>query len=298
MKIMSKYILACAVVVLITSLDHQAKAQEDLPPGFKNWALGGVNLRVTKKTTIKAYQLYALNTNPYGLQFVQSNLGVDRRVSKKVSLGMGYAHSAFKSTNGFKNYHRIYADFAIRHRIGSNIRSKTGLKAEYHWPQLRKFQYRFIVSNKLSFRNDFLPLNGTPYIKNQVFFYAGGRKNKYWETIEEVDEETGEVSSQRELAAEQAPLGWHRYRVTAGIRFKLTRNLSGSIFYTMQKEFNTPWSGNRALNVQNKSQTRTKLPFNNFSLVGVSFFYTIKAYKKSKSYKQPKEDKRKPIFTD
>lgn len=262
--------------LILTLAAPLSASGQDLPPGFKNWATGTFNLRISKKNTIRFSQLYAFNTKPSGLQFIQSNVSFDRRLNKPWSAGFGYAHSAFKSSSGsFNQYHRVFVSATHRQYWG-NFRGKLGGKAEFHFPQLRKWQYRFIVSHKLSWRNKFFPFKGTPYIKNQLYYYAGGREVKYWEL-----DESEEGSEEYVLGAERAPNGWHRYRFTAGMRFRFTKSFAGSFYYTIQREFNTPWNP-YGLNVYNKSQTRIKVPFNNFSLVGVSLSYTLKTYKKKR----------------
>jgi hypothetical protein len=265
---------------------------QDLPPGFKNWAIGGITAKVSPKTSLGVSQLYAFNTGPYNLQFVQSTFSAGFKLSKKFNLDFGYADSRFKSGEEFKHYHRVFTELDYSSKLSKNIKMKNSLKSEWHFPQLKKYRYRFIYSNKISFKNKFLPWRATPYIRNQVYYYLDGKATTYYAEVdpeEEIDEE-GATAEEGEVEIErivQAPSDFHRYRLTLGVRMRPAKGLYLSVYYIMQKEFNTPFTEFRDLNTPNRTGTRTKIPFNNYSLVGVSLNYQFKTYRK-KNTRKPK----------
>lgn len=239
------------------------KAQ-DLPPGFKTWGRTALGVRVSPKTTFSVSQLTAFNQGPFQFQFLQANMGASRKIGDRWNIDAGYARSWFKSRESIKIYNRVFTEVDFKQKWG-NFAMKNSLRAEYHFPSLRKWRTRYIYSNKISYRFRDLPMRPQPYLRNQLYWYQGGRDVSYF------DEESGE------LLAQQAPNGIHRYRLTAGIRMRLAKRLYGSVFYTWQKELNMPWQEFRGLNVENLNGN-IQAPFNNFSLIGFSIDYTLKLY--------------------
>ena len=255
-------LLAVLFAFALTSKSSQAQDQ-DLPPGLKNWYSGSFTVRTSKKASFKFSQLYALNTAPYKLHFVQSGFEYSRRLGDPWKGSLGYTHSIFRSDNGPKHFHRVYAQIRHRSRLG-RVNMDNAIRAEFHTPQLLKYQYRFIYTNKLSLRTRNWPLKASPYIRNQVFYYYGGKPFNYYE--------------EGELAASQAPNDFHRYRFSAGLRMKPAKNLSLTVYYMWQREFNTNFTEFRGINELNARETRVRRPFNNYQVIGVSIGYTLKTY--------------------
>lgn len=269
---------AISILLLLASLALQA---QDPPSTFKAWGASSLRLRISPKTSVTASQLSSFETRPGSLQFVQANLAFSRRLSDRWNLDFGFARSWFKSSNEFKKYQRLFAEVDFRLRWGQ-LALKQSLRAEYHFPQLRKYRARLIYSNKLSYRFKELPLRPTPFIRQQVYWYQGGRPVTYFEDVEG---EEGEEFEEGEEAIEQAPNGLHRYRLTLGLRTRLAKYLYATVFYTWQREFNGPFAPYRQLNVPTESGRSVQAPFNNYSLIGLSLSYSIKLYKKRKNKK-------------
>lgn len=237
---------------------------QDVPPGFKTWAATGLRVRLSPKTSISGSQLTAFNMRPSSFQFTQANLSIGHRIGERWNLDLGAARSWFKSSETIKTYNRVFAEVDYKIKWGE-LGMKQSLRAEYHFPQIRKYRTRFIYSNKLSYRFKKLPLRPQPFIRHQLYWYQGGKNVKYY------DEESGE------LEVSQPANGFHRYRFTIGVRARLAKRLYGSLFYTWQREFNLPFNDFRALNVT-KPNGKVQAPFNNYSLVGFSLSYTLKLY--------------------
>lgn len=214
-----------------------------------------------------------------------------RKFGKQWNMDVGMARSWFKTSNGTKTYNRLFAEGDYKLKLG-RVGMKQSLRGEWHFPQLRKYRFRFIYTNKVSMRFKQLPGRPQPFIRQQVFYYLAGKPVKYYamgdEGLDEDDEDEEEEDEGEEgdfeefqagdLIAEQAANGFHRYRFTLGVRFRLAKRLYGSVFYIWQREFNTPFFPERHLNVPNQSGTKTQAPFNNYSLVGFSLNYTLKLY--------------------
>lgn len=268
---MRKLFLAITLVLGLIQIQAQ-----DLSQDFKNWYIGGVNLRITKDATLKLNHLTSFDVAGYKLKFGQSGIAWKQKLNDQWSTEGGYAYNFIKGSEKTIIYHRAHLNASHRVKIGK-LRMTNTVQGEYYFPQLQKFQARGVVTNKWSYYNRHWPLKISPYIKNQVFYYHGGREITYWIPQDELDPELIEASEEDEFV-EQAPNGWHRYRFTAGVRMKLAKPLALSLFCIHQREFNTGWAPYRELNVPNKSGTKIKRPFNNYSLIGLSLIYTLKLY--------------------
>ena len=280
-----------AVFLVLTTTAFVGKTQ-DVAPGFKNWYIAGLTARVSPVTSIKFSQLYAIDTQAEDqrLEFTQTTLAGSFRMSKKLSTSFGYKQSVLRGEDENKQFHRVFTDLSLSSNLSEKWRMKNTVTAEYHWPQLRKFQYRFIYTNKISFKNKKWPLRASPYIKNQVYYYLGGRPMTYYLDVPEDGE--GEEVEDRIV---QSPNDFHRYRFTGGVRMRLTRGLYATVFYTWQKEFNTPFTNYRDIHVPNRSGTRIRAPFNDYSLVGLSVNYSFKLYSRAGQKAREKARRKKQI---
>ena len=264
-------------LIFIISLSFSLSWGQDLSEDFKNWYIVNFNLRVSKKTTIKVSQLSSFDSKGYKMKFGQSSLSISNKLSKDWKIGGGYSFSLIKGTSSSSVYHRAHANLTHGFKLGKFKFSNT-LQFEKYFPKLQKFGSRLVVTNKVSYRNNNWPLKLSPYVKNQFYYYKGGKEITYWldefELMEsqELDEEESENS------IEQSPNGWHRYRITGGVRMKISKPIALSIFFTKQIEFNTGLSPYREINVPNQSGTSIKRKFNNYSLLGLSLTYTLKTY--------------------
>ena len=244
---------------------------QDLSQDFKNWYLSSLSFKLSKRHTFSVGHLssFDLTPNNYLHKFSQNQLNFSYRFSDQWIGSIGYAHSLIKGTKTRTPYGRVQAK--LSHRVRWNhIRMTNCLRLEHNFTQLAKFQQRLILSNNFQYYNRNWPLRLSPFIKNQVFYYQGGRPVKYWLPEEDSIEEGVAF-------IEQAPNGWHRYRLTLGVRARLRKRLYASAFYAIQREFNTGLSPYRAIHVPNSSG-RIIRSFNNYSLLGISLAYTIKLY--------------------
>lgn len=263
-------------LILIMLLLIQISYAQDLSQDFKNWYITGVNLRLSKKTTLKGSRLNSYDIKGYRAGFNQSTLGIAQRINKKWEIGGAYALSNINGSREKTTYHRLSL-YASRRTNWHRFRMKNTAQVEKYFPIQPKFGARLVLTNKWSYVNKKWPLDISPYIKNQLYYYQGGKPIVYWLAEEDIETDV-EEGEDIEESIEQAPNGWHRYRFSAGIRSKLSKQIALSIFYTKQIEFNTGLAPYRELNVYNKSQTRRKRPFNNYSLIGMSLVFTLKTY--------------------
>lgn len=265
-----------ALILLLATAAGTSWGQ-DLPPGIKAWGLTSFSLRFDKKTSLKASQLSAFNTTPQtNLQFVQANLSASRKIGDAWTIEGGYARSWFRQRDEFRTFNRVFAELDFSHRLGA-LKMKHSVRPEFHFPQLRKWRYRFIYSNKLSLRLKELPLRPTPFIRNQLYYYLDGRTVNYGLAgdEEEFDEEGAEPGDFEDI---RPPNGFHRYRLTLGLRLRLSRGFYASLFYIWQREFNAPFLSPGDLNVPSPNSGNIQAPFNNFSVIGFSLSYQLRLY--------------------
>ena len=266
---MKKYFLIFCVLGISTISFCQ-----DLAPGFKTWGGIGINWRITKKSSINFSQLLGANLNPSTIQYTQSNINYDYRFNKRHSLKLGYKPSVYFSGGNVKLYNRGYTEYAFRHKLFT-LPIKHIVTSEFHFPTLKKYQFRFIYGVKYYFKNNFLPIKMTPYLKAQLFYYLRGKPLSYYD-------------SNSDLIVKQSPSDFHRFRLGGGITMKPTRSLRLSVYYFYQQEFNTNLTSNRDLNIPSKNGSKIKYPFNNYHVVGISITQPIKTYKKTHKSKNNK----------
>ncbi|GEM_PF-2537335 len=265
------------IFIALLSIFTQVAIAQDLTQNFKLWNITSLNLEVKKRNTFTVSQLSSFDVNPSKFGFGQYGLGYKRELTDHWSVGVGYAFSRINSKTPL-TYHRGHINATHRFKFGA-FRISNRVQLEQYFPGLQKFAQRGVFTNKLRYYNKKWPLRMSPYIRNQLFYYQGGTEITYWleeEEIEELRAELEDPDDDVEDFVEQAPNGLHRYRFTAGVRARLAPRLFVSVFYTLQREFNTNLRPYRGLNVPNKSGTKIKRPFNNYSLIGMSLSYTIK----------------------
>lgn len=250
-------LLIMMFLILPTSLRSQ-----DLEDGFKNWWSVSLSARVNKKFSIKSSHLLGLNAEGFQPQFYQTNLSAAWRLNKAWSVESGLAHSQFYGKTSVGIFHRLFVKGSHRAKW-DRWTLKTDLKAEWHFPQVRKYRYRFLWTQKLSYRFKKAPLRMTPYFKYQLQYYLDGKPVTF-----EGDEDEME---------EMSPNGLHRLRLAVGVRMRLVKRLYLTPFFIWQNEFNLPFGGE--LNVENESTGKVQAPFNNYSVVGINLSYTFKLYK-------------------
>jgi hypothetical protein len=257
-------------ITLYCLLGASAFAQ-DLTQNFKNWYLGSVNLKLSKTNSISLGHLSSFDADGYDYGFMQNRLNFNHKFGKSWTGTIGYAHSIIGvGDDDPTTFSRVH--LAASHRLKHNhLRIQNKVQLEQYFTQLPKYRSRAILSTKWQYYDKNLPLRLSPYVKHQVFYYQGGEEIPY-----ELDPEDIEDGEERFI--EQSPNGWHRYRFTTGVKARLSPELSLTLFYTLQREFNTGLDPFREINVENPSGGKTLQPFNNYSLLGVSLVYTFKLY--------------------
>ncbi|MEL6250725.1 MAG: hypothetical protein AAFR87_01840 [Bacteroidota bacterium] len=266
---MRKSITFIFYLLIVASLGAQ-----DLSQDFKNWYLFSTNLRFSKTRSVTIGHLSSFDVRGYQHKFVQNKISYNQKFGNQWTGSIAFSHSLIKRKTENLPYYR--ADIQINHRLKwDHWRMTNSLRLEKYFPQLSKFGARAILSNKFQYYNRKWPLRISPFVRNQLFYYQGGKEIRYFLNEADID---GENGFEEEGFVESAPNGWHRYRFSLGARMRLRPDLYLTFFYTLQKEFNTGLGEFNQLHVPNEAGTSTRLSFNNYSLLGLSLAYTIKFY--------------------
>ncbi|WP_299212305.1 DUF2490 domain-containing protein [uncultured Aquimarina sp.] len=250
-------------VLLLCLFANIAIAQEDL----KLWTGYSAQAKLTKKWRLTAGQLLLFSQEPFELSSMQNSVNVTYRMNKRMSFGTGYLRSSDPSDPDQEARNRITGRFRLNTRLGK-IRFANNLRAEWHFPERSKFEYRIRYGLRIHAGNwGLLPLKTTPFITNEVHYYLSGRPLQYRDEL-------------GDKVVKQSPDGLHAHRVTLGVRFRPFRRANASISYMRQTEFNIG-SKYREINVVDPRNGRVRREFNNFSVLMFRFSYQLDLRQKS-----------------
>lgn len=257
-------------IIISLSICNSLSAQ-DLAPGFKSWATLGLDMRVSKKSSIAISNLTSIDNRSFTLGFMQTNAEMKVRLNNRFAINGGYKLSIFGIPGNIRLYHRVFVAPSIKHDLGIGTMSHT-VNSEFHFPALRKYKYRLIYTIRYGVKLKFLPWKGKLYAKGELYYYLGGRPINYY-------------SDNGDFIAKNSPNDFHRYRTGLGLRMKPSRNLRLSVYYMWQQEINSGLNPTRNINVPNSGGNKIQLPFNNYSVVGVFLGYRLDLRKKRNNQK-------------
>ncbi len=243
---------------------HQLIAQEDL----KLWTGHSAQAKITKEWRINVGQLLLFSQQPFELSSMQNSATISYRLDKRKRIGLGYIRSSDPSDPDQEARNRLTGRFRIDVRLGK-FRIANSLRAEWHFPERSKFEYRLRYGFRIHRGNFGLPFKTTPFITNEFHYYLSGKPLQYRDDL-------------GEKVVKQSPDGLHAHRITLGLRFRPFKRANASISYMRQTEFNI---GNkyREINVVDPRNGRVRRSFNNFSVVMFRFSYQLDLKPKTKN---------------
>lgn len=273
MNYLTKYIAIC----LLTICSSRAISQ-DLSQDQKLWYSSYLYFKINNKFFIDDYILNGYNAQGHSFSFVQNDLNLNYRITKKLIVYTGIANYIYKWSS---IYNQSYAGSISRFGTISYLRGNIGLKLKLklgkilemdqslafqsYYPSLEKYQSRVAYSNQLSFAKRGTPLSFSPFVQFGLFYYLNGIPSIYYDKDGNYD---GYYSAD----------GLHRMRFKFGVKmkpFKKQDNFGIVLYYCIQKEFNIDGIGGHDLNTSRpvpltSSQT-INYPFNNYNILGVQF---------------------------
>jgi hypothetical protein len=228
---------------------------------WKNWDGIGVDLGLSKKFGIGLNHLRAYSiSHSFQNNFNQTTISADYDFTKKSSVKAGFAITEFPSDAVSEK--KYFTRISYKIPIGEILNWSNGLQGEVHSAKGTSYRVIYITRLALQHRIGFLRLS--PSISYWLFYNIGGNAIQYFD-------ESGSP------LAKQTPDGLHRGRVTLNLNSKITRNLSLSLYYMSQHEFNL--SGND-INVVNPRTGKVARPFKNYQVAGLSLSFSFDLYKK------------------
>ncbi len=258
---MKKFALIFSLALFWAFAQMPSLQAQDLPPGFKTYYNLGMDMRLSKRWTARVKQLYGFEIDSsYYLKLLLNTASFEYRPSKNTRVEVAYRPMYFRGNTRFLWYHRISLKASQRLRL-DKFSWKNSLTAEWFFPIQPKYEYRFILASRL-YGPSVLPWKGKPYLQGQLYYYLNGKPLKYYD-------ENGD------WVVTQSPNDFHRYRISIGARFRPTRSLRLSIYYTLQREFNTGLTQNRDINVPNRSGSKIRYAFNDYSVLGLSLTFKL-----------------------
>lgn len=236
---------------------------------WRMWNAARINFSVNKKLDLHFNHLrsYVLSNNLTN-NFNQTSASFDYDISKHATILGGIVFIGLPASG--KNTQRYYARFTYKVPIAKVITWSNAFQAETNSASETRFRNRFIyitrISNKKRF--DFLNLNLSAAYS--LFFNMGGNQINYYD-------QNGSV------VATNSPDGFHRSRLFLTANSKISKNISISVYYMKQQEFNLLSSEFRKINVINPATGKISRSFDNYNVAGLSFSLDFDLYKKKKS---------------
>ncbi len=248
--------LKTTIVLLFFIFVQTTIAQEDL----KLWTGHSAQAKLTKEWRLNVGQLLLFGQEPFELSSLQNSASVSYRISKRTRVGLGYIRSSDPSDPDQEARNRIVGRYRADLKFGK-LRLANSLRAEWHFPERSKFEYRLRYGLRIHRGNWGLPLKTTPFITNEFHYYLSGKPLQYRDEL-------------GDKVVKQSPDGLHAHRVTLGVRFRPFKRASASLSYMRQTEFNI---GNkyRRINVVDPRNGRVRRSFSNFSVVMFRFSYQL-----------------------
>ena len=250
-----------AFIIFLSVLPNTINSQ-DINTTLANYYSYNINFKLNN-SKVYVGQLLAFNNNPNILKFNQFKIGISKRVLKNISIRFFYKPMILYGKSKNFLYHQLSPSVTLRSKLFT-LPLRNSVTVDLFLPKLKKYKFRFIYTLKLFFKNKYLPFRTTPYIKFQLYYYLNGKPIKYYNR------------NSSDLLIRNSPNDFHRFRLGMGIRFRPIKYFYITLYYTLQKEFNTSLTENRGLNIWNKKQTKIQSPFNNYQILGLNFSYSIR----------------------
>lgn len=264
-------------ILLCQSIFAQSLPTDDIALGSKLWGNTSLRWQFNEKFSVFVEPMFGYNFSKKRLEFIQSDLKLDYKplYDRQIDLtiGLSYKPIFIIGSTTTKRYDRPCVEVVYRHKIlNQQLKLKHTLFVDAFFPNLPKYRYRFCyglnVYSPIDLKIDKLALK--PFIKGEIYYYLGGDPVSYY---------SYDANNNPLLLAKNSPNDFHRFRFLAGFTTKPCSFMRINMYYLYQREFNTPFTTNRGLNVLSKGQGFYKIPFNNFHTIGFEIEFVVKKKK-------------------
>lgn len=254
------YFLTCLLIIASIPAISQSE--------WKNWDGVNLNLDITKKLGFEANHLRSYNINKaFENSFNQWGIGVDYKITKRLSMKVAYKKTFFPADTVSTN--RLQARLTYRIRLADEINWYNGIQGEVHSAQENRFTYRIIFRTRLVPKRRLPLFRLSPSVSYWLYYNIGGNALQYYD----------EIGSP---LVRETPDGIHRGRFILNLNSKINNNLSFSLYYINQHEFNLT---GKKINIINPGTGKIARPFNNYQVIGASLTLSFDLYKKKSKKK-------------
>jgi len=248
---------------LFLTLIFSADAQNDL----KSWNAAQLDLSLTKKLDLRFGHLRGYNiSNGFSSDFNQSSIHLDYDFTKRFSMSTGAILGSLSVADGAN---RFVLRGTYKTPIADVLNWSNSIQGEVHSSNETRYRYRLIYITRLATKKrlDFLRLS--PSVSYSLFYNIGGNPIQYYDK--------NEIPAVR-----QTPDGFHRGRLSFNLNSRVTKNLSLSVYYMMQREFNLFTDDYHKINVFNPVTGKIVRRFQDYNVIGITLSFDFKLYKKKK----------------
>ena len=270
------------ITLILVVLFAQNVFAQDILSGDKVWYSAYLHHKLNKKIYFDDYLLVSFNGLSHTFSFLQNDLNINYKLSKKSTLYAGYSYAVYNWIPQYKTaysqnisifktigFNKIAIGGKYRNNLGKHFKLYHDLSAQFYFPQLEKYRFRFEYSLKLSYKEQKTIFKFSPFVQGSIYYYQNGIPTHYYNA----DGSLGDYKS---------PNGFHRYRVKFGLSFRPIKNIKKIgmvLYYTMQKEFNISGFGNNInikTGVGNFTNTQNTIyPFNNYNVYGIQLNFFL-----------------------
>lgn len=232
---------------------------------WKNWNSASLHLAFTKKMELSVSHLRSYNiSSSFANGFNQTGINLDYDLTKRLSAKAGYALTSFPADGVSAPKYLLRTTCKLP--LGKKVTWANSVQGEMHTAE-KNYNYRIIYITRFSPKHRFGFLQLSPSISYWLFYNIGGRAIQYFD-------ESGSP------LAKETPDGFHRGRFILNLNSKVNKNLSVSLYYLNQHEFNLTGNDVNVVNPQNGKIAR---PFSNYQVAGVSLSLAFDLYKRNRS---------------
>ncbi len=270
------------LVLTLLFVAFKLSFSQDLFLGNKLWYSAYIYKKINKKIYTDAYILNGYNVNNHSFSFLQIDFAINYKFDKKQTVYVGYSPSIYQwipsysikygssiSPLGTVYFSRLFTGYKYRVKLFKGLRLKNDLGAQFYFPRLEKYQFRFTYKAKFYWYDKNWPLKISPFTQLSLYYYLNGIPAIYY-------------NDNGEFAGYKSPNGLHRYRLKLGFSikpFKQYKKISLVMYYAIQREFNISGLGND-LNVTKPGSandivypftpqtSKVRYPFNGFDILG------------------------------
>lgn len=260
---LKRLFFTCLLFLATTSV----YAQNDL----KNWNSLQLKLSLSKKLDLHFSHLRGYNIrNNYSNEFNQSSARINYDFTNRFSVSGGVTIGALSAADGAN---RLTVRSTYKIPVASALTWSNSIQGEVHSSKETRYKYRIVYTTRLALKKrlDFLRLS--PSVLYSLYYNIGGNPIQYYDKNDDP-------------LVQQTPDGFHRGRLSINLNTRISENLSFSLYYMMQREFNLLSSDYHKMNIVNPNTDKIVRPFQDYNVIGATISLNFDLYKKKQKTKK------------